>query len=828
MKKILLSVLFVLGISTFAFGQVIESFDTDIFADTTYQFYSEGGISRIDYSVDGSDFRQGTASANIKFVIGAHHPWGSYGIIEKMLPAGQYMDWTSSDTLSIWIKVVTPPTIPANMVFRIQLLERPTANAPQEIWVFEHATVLDATADWVKLKVPLRILGTDGGANPSDSGFVIFPSGWGGGPNNNWNNQEFDADKIIGYDIAAVTSGFTPGVNLPADSLVVKLDGFSRSGNKPIPAIIFNGIQTMGNLSVFTWGQSGYEIVTGAGPVANTNAIKWTQGNEWGNGWTGFGFNVSPTFNLSGAWQVDSVKFKLKVPSGTGALRIQFEGGGGKKGTVFTPTGDGQWHSYKFALRDMVFQDNTSSFDSSQVNVAQLMAEASAVAGTEIWITDWWTGNPVFDVVPPVAPQGVAGFAGTFQNVVTWQDVPGETGETYDVYYSTAPITDVTAPGVEVVKLGVAENAQLIEHLLIAPVTNQSVTYYYAVICKDLAGNKSPVSSNSSAVTNTAKGKPTISLSAPTSTFNPDGNLAEWSSIAPIRMFPSDGTGFVVTNTTINGDNDASANAYVAVDAQYLYVAFDVNDDILVKNNNPDSYLNDAADLFIGLYNWHGMPHTSYRRGAEPDYHFRFAHNRILIDGSAGTDSLIGLGANYYFGEKFPSGYIIEARMSWAQLAAQGNDNTFVPVEGYRIPFDMALNDADATGSREGILTYSPFNEDRSYQDVSRWTHTWIGSLWNPTSVNDVLTAESYGLAQNYPNPFNPTTTIQYAIQKPGMVSLRVYDMLGREVAELVNVEQETGVYTVRWDASGLSSGMYIYRLESGSFSKTQKLMLLK
>jgi hypothetical protein len=293
-------------------------------------------------------------------------------------------------------------------------------------------------------------------------------------------------------------------------------------------------------------------------------------------------------------------------------------------------------------------------------------------------------------------------------------------------------------------------------------------------------------------------------------------------------MYPSDGTGFVVTNTTIGGDADASADAYVAMDNQYLYVAFDVNDDIVVQNNNGDSYLNDAADLYIGLYNWRGMPHTTYRRGAEPDYHFRFAYNRILIDGSAGTDSLIGLGTNYYFGEKFPSGYIVEARISFAQLALQGNDITFVPVEGYRIPFDMALNDADATGTREGILTYSPFNEDQSWNNVSRWTHTWIGSLWEPTGVEDELTADSYALAQNYPNPFNPSTTIRYSIPKSGLVTLRVYDMLGREVATLVDQEQNAGVYSVKFNASGLSSGIYLYKLESGSFTKTHKLMLVK
>lgn len=828
MKKLLLSFLFMIWMSVDALPQMIESFDQNLAADTTYQFYHEGSPSRIDYLVNTTDFTQGTGSGQFNFVIGAHHQWGSNAQLIKTLPDGEFWDWSATDSLSLMIKVVNPPAIPVNMVFRIHLMDKTSATGNTEQWIYEHTTILDNQSSWVELKIPIKILGTDGSMNPVDSGFVIFPSSWGGAPGNFWNNQEFDWDKISGFGIAAVTTGWSPSGNLPADSVLVRFDAFKRFGNRPVPAVIFNGIQFMGNLSVFTWGQSAMEVVNGAGPSPNSNAIKWTQGNEWGNGWTGWGLNVSPTFNLAGAWQVDSVKFKLKCPPGTGALRVQFEGGGGKKGLVFTPTGDDQWHSYKFALRDLVFQDNTTFFDSSNVNVAQIMAEASGVAGTVIWMTDWWTGSPNFDVIAPVAPQQVAAFAETYQNVVTWQDVPNETGEKYDIFYSKQPITDINAPGVEVVKLGVPENSQLIEHLLLAPNTDQLVTYYYAVMCKDFAGNLSALSQNSQAVTNTAKGRATVSLAAPTNTFVADGNLQEWAGITPFRMFPSDGTGFVVTNTTVSGDNDLSALGYVAADNQFLYVAFDVNDDIIVKNTQPQSYLNDAADIYLGLYNWHGFPHTNYRRGSEPDYHIRFAWNRVIID-NLGVDSLVGTGPDYYWEEKFPSGYVVEFRVRWTDLAVPGNDEVFTPVEGYRIPIDFSFNDADATGSREGILTYSPYNEDQSWNDVSRWLYTWIGNKWEPTDVNDDnMSPDKYALSQNYPNPFNPSTSIKYAIEKPGMVSLKVYDVLGREIATLVNQEQTTGVYTVQFDASALSSGIYFYKLESGSFSQVNKMMLIK
>jgi hypothetical protein len=85
-----------------------------------------------------------------------------------------------------------------------------------------------------------------------------------------------------------------------------------------------------------------------------------------------------------------------------------------------------------------------------------------------------------------------------------------------------------------------------------------------------------------------------------------------------------------------------------------------------------------------------------------------------------------------------------------------------------------------------------------------------------------------YSLMQNYPNPFNPTTTITYSIPKNGLVALKVYDILGKEVAELVNEAKEAGDYSVTFNASELPSGIYFYTLTSGNFIATKKLILLK
>jgi hypothetical protein len=89
-------------------------------------------------------------------------------------------------------------------------------------------------------------------------------------------------------------------------------------------------------------------------------------------------------------------------------------------------------------------------------------------------------------------------------------------------------------------------------------------------------------------------------------------------------------------------------------------------------------------------------------------------------------------------------------------------------------------------------------------------------------------TPQSFSLSQNYPNPFNPSTQISYQVPSNSSVSLKVFDVLGREVATLVNEVKPAGTYTATFNANSFPSGVYFYQLNAGSFSETKKLMLLK
>jgi uncharacterized delta-60 repeat protein len=87
---------------------------------------------------------------------------------------------------------------------------------------------------------------------------------------------------------------------------------------------------------------------------------------------------------------------------------------------------------------------------------------------------------------------------------------------------------------------------------------------------------------------------------------------------------------------------------------------------------------------------------------------------------------------------------------------------------------------------------------------------------------------KSFALEQNYPNPFNPTTTINFQLPAFNHVTIKVYNILGKEIATLVNGEKSAGNYSVQFNGSKLSSGVYLYRMQAGSFVQTKKILLLK
>jgi hypothetical protein len=112
---------------------------------------------------------------------------------------------------------------------------------------------------------------------------------------------------------------------------------------------------------------------------------------------------------------------------------------------------------------------------------------------------------------------------------------------------------------------------------------------------------------------------------------------------------------------------------------------------------------------------------------------------------------------------------------------------------------------------------------------ASNWSDVWSFTTVGVTSVEEGIPSvpKAYVLSQSYPNPFNPTTTIQFELPQRGYVTLRVFDLLGKEVACLVSEALGPGSYKARWQAD-VPSGTYIYRLQAGEYVGTRKMVLVR
>jgi hypothetical protein len=129
---------------------------------------------------------------------------------------------------------------------------------------------------------------------------------------------------------------------------------------------------------------------------------------------------------------------------------------------------------------------------------------------------------------------------------------------------------------------------------------------------------------------------------------------------------------------------------------------------------------------------------------------------------------------------------------------------------------------------------------DNGYLLIELSWHTWDGTNWVNngrytrlyvpiTGITQLsATIQNYSLSNNFPNPFNPSTAIKFDLPKTSEVSLKIFNILGEEVATLVSEKLSTGSYSYEWDAVNLPSGLYLYRLEVEEFVETKKMILMK
>ena len=215
----------------------------------------------------------------------------------------------------------------------------------------------------------------------------------------------------------------------------------------------------------------------------------------------------------------------------------------------------------------------------------------------------------------------------------------------------------------------------------------------------------------------------------------------------------------------------------------------------------------------------------------------------VTEDFQAIAENVSGLDLDYFFqqwiyGSNYPKYSVVWSTQNISgniyDLALKITQNTNSNPSFFTMPIQIKVNFA----SGDTLITVFNDAQIQNFNitlndmptsisfDPGNWILKTVNSV--VTEVEDELNLYSFSLDQNYPNPFNPSTTIKFNLAKAGFATLKLYDVLGKEVASMLNSELEAGSHQVSFDASNLPSGTYFYTLTSGSFTETRKMMFLK
>jgi len=735
--------------------------------------------------------------------------------VEMLPPEGELWDWSGYDTLSFSYNNSVPQSDSARIHLRLNLSDYHDVTNPESHrglgeYYYSFHYILDNDPGWNTVNIPLI-------RNDDWNGAGFNLTGWAG----EGGNGELDKEAIAGFHFEFSIGGAGEGDHSFG---TIILDDFKLTGS--LNALSNPGFETADvNDDGFGWGsvhagdgEAHAEILTDAAIAHSGDDYLHIGTDNAAGSWAVVYTEDSIPAAHGETWRISAYAKSIGIAGDFGGFKLE---GKDADGNVTGDTGD-----------MMMPITDEWSLVSAEFIMPEGTVQASAVIVASRW--DGSTCDYLFDdvflmnvgqldVVAPVAVTGVAATAYEHYNMVTWTDVAGEEDETYNVYASQSAITDVNASNVDVVAKGVLEGASAAVHYLYSPLEDESQDWYYAVTCVDASENTGDAGSASSAVTNTASGIPVISMNPPAS-FAADGDLSEWysSDIVPFVINPV--IGHVPTGGAVDDEDDLDGTVYLAIDEDFLYFAMDVIDDDYFYGAG-NWWDHDALQLFIGLYDWTGGPkHNAIKRGDEPDYIFYMNETTLQIDNPNNSSLSAPATADYYF-ESYDPDYAAEGRISLDTLAAKGDEAKFVPVAGMRIPIDIYFHDNDAE-SWEGNVGFSHLSTDQQWNNPGEWAYTWIGEP--DVSIDDEIIPFKYALRQNYPNPFNPVTYIQFTIAEQADVKLRIYDVLGRQVDELVNESLPIGHHKIVWNPTNMASGVYFYKLESGSFVKTRKMILLK
>jgi hypothetical protein len=234
---------------------------------------------------------------------------------------------------------------------------------------------------------------------------------------------------------------------------------------------------------------------------------------------------------------------------------------------------------------------------------------------------------------------------------------------------------------------------------------------------------------------------------------------------------------------------------------------------VFLSTNNGTSWAPSlASELFVGAFAVSG---TNLFVGTDSGV-FRSTNN-----GTSWSEANTGLPKNTYVGA-----FAVNGKNLFAGTWGTWGDGVFLSTNNGMNW--TAVNSGLPPSSGVSSLTVSGTNLFAAILGVVVWRRPLSEIITSVSEIAGSTLPMNFELKQNYPNPFNPSTIIKYQIPTAGIVSLKVYDVLGKEVAALVNEEKPVGNYQVEFDGSKLSSRIYFYKLQTGAFVESKKMILMK
>lgn len=278
-----------------------------------------------------------------------------------------------------------------------------------------------------------------------------------------------------------------------------------------------------------------------------------------------------------------------------------------------------------------------------------------------------------------------------------------------------------------------------------------------------------------------------------------NSNNAEWLALTvPGQEAPGDAAGNLITGgTTVrtypgNGIGNAYGTVSVSDDGQFVFAAWQGME-----------FLGEIGNSNWNMYPGDGGPETGV-------IYYTDIYYTYSTDGGSSWSSVDRLEGEASVMETYPN------------LAGRPAVD---PTSGNYVVHYLYYEDAVPGAA----IFNGQVAGQNSWSADGAWKYNSMEMDFGPTSVDgNPAIVDNFSLDQNYPNPFNPSTTIKYSVAERSNVSIKIYDMLGKEIATLVNNVKEAGSYEVNFDASNLASGMYVYSITAGNFTASKKMMLLK